>query len=82
MQNVFNPNTMKDHELYQFGAESLANQYYDVLIAWPNRFGIYGDLPDRHERAVKISSDMAVDQDHKFRKKADILIPLLTPKRF
>lgn len=70
------------HTIYQVAAEDLANQYYDVLIAWPNKFGIYGDLPDRHERALKISADMAVDPDHKYRKKADILIPLLTPKRF
>lgn len=68
--------------LYQESTEDLSNKYYDVLVAWPNKFGIYGDLPDRHERALKISADMAVDPDHKYRKKADILIPLLTPKRF
>lgn len=72
------------HTLYQEAAEdeSKDNQYYHVLMEFPNRFGLYGDLPDRHERALRISADMAVDPDHKYRKKADILIPLLTPKRF
>ncbi len=73
---------MQDHELYQYGAQDLANQYYDVLISWPNKFRIYGDMPDRHEIALKLSGDMAVDQEHKFRERADALIPLLTPKRF